>query len=87
MDQQFATDWLQVACPVYKVKDWIKSIKFCLQWFKLVDCPVHRKNYYQVESTHTGSTNVDCILPLSVSISLYHSQVSNTRCFYDLTNL
>lgn len=52
MDQQFATDWLQVACPVYKVKDWIKSIKFCLQWFKLVDCPVHRKNYYQVESTH-----------------------------------
>lgn len=34
MDQQFATDWLQVACPVYKAKDWIKSIKFGLQWFK-----------------------------------------------------
>lgn len=34
MDQQFATDWLQVAFLVYKVKDWIKSIKFCPQWFK-----------------------------------------------------
>lgn len=34
MDQQFATDWLQVACPIYKVKGCIKSMKFCPQWFK-----------------------------------------------------
>lgn len=66
MDQQFATDWLRVACPVYKVKDSIKSIKFCHQWFK-----IHRKIYYQVKSAHAGSANVDCASVKRFNLTLF----------------